>query len=422
MGAFATALLQGIGRTGSDVAEGRLAEQKRQLEMIKSKIGLDEIQQRMSLQQQAAQRQTPAGTKAYLKGVLGRDPTNDELQRYLGVQPTVPKAKYVDLKQDTKGKWWGLNNETQKMEQLPGQEEFEAARKAGNPKADFQRLFSKALSGVDPKLAKATDLMTNPAKVNSIIQGSSALTEDEKRDAMSYLATNSTPASQAAARAQGYQILAGPRWAALDPKVQARIAAARSMAAGTYGAQLTSFNAFLGHAKDMLDYFGQLENLDMRFLNIPINRLRESTNSPEIIGVIAKMQPVQKEFQTLLLNNRALYETDREDAQKILDENMTLGQVHEAINSFTNTVAIRLGAMNSTIKRVTGADIPEIVEPDNGSFMWEMGAKIPDYTGNTTFESMFPAPNAPPAKKGGEKATPGMPPKGAKIIKWSDVK
>jgi hypothetical protein len=395
MGAL-TAILQGIGRTGSNIAEGRLAEEDRKLKMLQSRMALEQITQRLGMEKQAAALNTPEGIRSQLKGVLGREPTPEELQRRMGVAPKefAPKKAYTDIRFGEHGAE-GLSTETGQYEHIPGGEDLRPSSKS-SPKADFQRLYAKALADADPK--QAAKAMTDPSQLSAIIQGSKHLTEDEKRNAMAYLGTNTTPASQAAGRALGYQILTGPRWAALDPKVQARIALARSVASGNYAAQLTSFNAFLGHAKDLKEYFSQLGNLDIRLLNIPLNRAREYTNSPEIIGVLAKMEPVRKEFESFLLNNRALYETDREDAQKILNENLTLAMTMEALNSFTKTASIRLGALNASVKRVTGADIPDIVEPENGDFLWEMGYGIPGYTGNSTFEQAFPAPSGTPGK------------------------
>jgi hypothetical protein len=101
MGAFLNSLFSTIGRTGSEAAQGQqqarqnaLEEQARQLQMIQSKIALDEINQRMGIQaadekrkQQKEYRETPEGQRAYLKGMLGRDPTDAEIQRSLGVAP-----------------------------------------------------------------------------------------------------------------------------------------------------------------------------------------------------------------------------------------------------------------------------------------------------------------------------------------------
>lgn len=50
MGALLTAILQGAGRTGADISQGRLDEQDRRLKMLQAQMGLQELQQRMKTQ------------------------------------------------------------------------------------------------------------------------------------------------------------------------------------------------------------------------------------------------------------------------------------------------------------------------------------------------------------------------------------
>jgi hypothetical protein len=66
---------------------------------------------------------------AELEKLLGHPLSPEQKEKVGGLQPTSPKAKYLDLKQDASGKWWGLNAETQKMEMVPGQEGFKPAPK-----------------------------------------------------------------------------------------------------------------------------------------------------------------------------------------------------------------------------------------------------------------------------------------------------
>jgi hypothetical protein len=94
MGGFLQSVLQGIGRTGADAAGGQLEAQDRKLKMLQSKIQLDDLQrrlgmesERLNLSREAAYRQTPEGQLAYLRGILGHEPTNDERQRAAGVAP-----------------------------------------------------------------------------------------------------------------------------------------------------------------------------------------------------------------------------------------------------------------------------------------------------------------------------------------------
>ena len=95
-------------------------------------------------------------------------------------------------------------------------------------------------------------------------------------------------------------MLVAPRWAALDPARQGAIAAAKSVAAGVFANQTTSFNAFLGHAGDLNDAFKELGNTDLKLLNTGINKLKEQTD-PKIVSVLAKLEPVTegiREFPT----------------------------------------------------------------------------------------------------------------------------
>jgi hypothetical protein len=192
------------------------------------------------------------------------------------------------------------------------------------------------------------------------------------------------------------QVFAAPRWASLDPERQAQISMAKSLASGLFANQLTSFNAFLGHLGDLKDSVGALNNLDARFLNMPINRIKLQTGNQAIQAVIAKIEPVRKEFESLLLNNRALYEMDRKSADTILSEDASPAQMQTAMKSLAHTAAIRLGAVNSTIKRVARADIPGIVEPASGAVLSEFGEEIPDYQGGGSFGDIFKSPQGPP--------------------------
>lgn len=114
--------LRGLGQTGSDVQTAKQGNSDQLLSAQKSKLAMDEIRQRMSLSQQSAQQKTPEGVKLYLKGILGRDPTDGELQQYLGIQAkpaTTPRNPYADVRVGEDGKLYGVSVETGKMELIP---------------------------------------------------------------------------------------------------------------------------------------------------------------------------------------------------------------------------------------------------------------------------------------------------------------
>lgn len=214
------------------------------------------------------------------------------------------------------------------------------------------------------------------------------------------------------------QMLVAPRWAALDPERQGQIAAAKSLAAGVYGNQTTSFNAFIGHAGDLNDAFKELGNTDIKLLNTGINKLKEQTD-PKIVNVMAKLEPVRKEFESFLLNNRALYDADRKSADTILSENSTPAQMQTALRSMAHTAGIRLGALNSSVKRVTGADVPDLLEPSNGSILEELGGSVPDYQGGGSFNKSFGSPQF--GGKAGSNATkPVKPTANAPAVRFTE--
>lgn len=122
-------LLTGIGGVGNDIAGGQQinAEQRRdklaeQLRQFQLKMQFQEFQQRMKEFQNKQAQQQPGYSKTHLREQLGREPSDEELQRYLGVQPPQTKAKYSNFRVDDKGQLRGFNVETNKEELIPGSE------------------------------------------------------------------------------------------------------------------------------------------------------------------------------------------------------------------------------------------------------------------------------------------------------------
>jgi len=94
VGGFLQSVLQGIGKTGSEAAEGRLDAEDRKLKMLQSQMQLADVQRRLGMESErlklskdAAYRQTPEGQLEYLRGILGHNPSSDERQRAAGVAP-----------------------------------------------------------------------------------------------------------------------------------------------------------------------------------------------------------------------------------------------------------------------------------------------------------------------------------------------
>jgi hypothetical protein len=149
-----------------------------------------------------------------------------------------------------------------------------------------------------------------------------------------------------------------------DPEAAGAIAAGRAIAPKNVGTQAQSYGTFVRHAGDLYSVVNDMKNTNSPFLNRPINWLRTNTGDPRVRVFLAKLDPAMKEFESFLLNNRALYDQDRKDADQILNENATPAQMFAVIPSLIHTGSIRLDELNTAYRRATGKDVPNLVSPE----------------------------------------------------------
>lgn len=154
--------------------------------------------------------------------------------------------------------------------------------------------------------------------------------------------------------------------ASLSPEAQMNVRTWKDLAPnGTTGRQLTSYDAFIQHAGQLYDAVGSLKNTSSPLMNKPMNWLRaHAAGDPKISEFLAKLDPVQKEFETFLLGGHALYAEDRKSAEQILDVNASPAQMYAVLPSLVHTGSARLSALNDTFHRATGEDIPNLVSPE----------------------------------------------------------
>lgn len=175
-----------------------------------------------------------------------------------------------------------------------------------------------------------------------------------------------------------------------DPETQTNILAWRDLAKGKTKDQVTSYDTFLRHTGDLSDAINSLANTSQQYLNSPLNWLRRQTGNSAITAFLAKMDPVQKEFQSFLLNNRALYSEDRVTAEQMFNENMSPNQMIAVLRSMAHTGDARLQALNESFKRATGEDIPSLYSEPSARVLANLG--VSRGTGG--------APGAQPAPEG----------------------
>jgi hypothetical protein len=97
---------------------------------------------------------------------------------------------------------------------------------------------------------------------------------------------------------------------------------------------------------------------------------------------LAKLEPVQKEFESFLLNNRALREDDREAAKALIDENASPAAMLEVLPSIVQTGSERLSEADAAYARATnGKHIPNLITPQAAAILKKLGIESPAQTG-----------------------------------------
>lgn len=277
-------------------------------------------------------------------------------------------------------------------------------------KPDTATQMKQKQAGIVSKLESAGELLpgslTDVNKLMQSIKSSKTLTDQEKSDSVGYLATNTTPPSQGTnviirsdefAKTRGLQAVldtqtgvakpmswdqynkasaaepnryVSPQW---DAEAKAAIAGATNFGRDIPN-QTRSFGTFIGHAGDLSDAINDLRNTRSPWLNTAWNDLRKgAAGSPAIARFLAKVDPVRKEFESFLINNRALTVEDRQRGLEILNENSNPAAMQDAIRSFMHTALIRLDELNNTWYGQTGNDYPNLLSPKAAKILENFG-------------------------------------------------
>ncbi len=135
-------------------------------------------------------------------------------------------------------------------------------------------------------------------------------------------------------------------------KVNRQIRMLELYTTGKQGDQLQSFGTFLEHAGALQDAMEALKPmLSYKILNHSINWLRKNvSDDPAYPQVLAALDPVQKEFESYLLNNRALYTEDRANVEQIINGDLPIHQMAGALEQMGHTVQARYNEAGKRFK------------------------------------------------------------------------
>jgi hypothetical protein len=165
----------------------------------------------------------------------------------------------------------------------------------------------------------------------------------------------------------------------LDPSFDmttypARLRVAEDFASGKSADQVMSFNVFLQHSRDLSNAVNDLRASSIPLVNKSLLWLRKNSGDPVVASYLAKVEPVRTEFETFLQGGHALTESDKQAAQKVLDENASPAQMQSVIKSLSHTAALRLKELDRKYSNTMHRSYPGLIDPDNMQFLADTGA------------------------------------------------
>ena len=148
-------------------------------------------------------------------------------------------------------------------------------------------------------------------------------------------------------------------------EIERKINMEQSFTVGKDGIGLQSFDTFLQHAGEVTETLKGIEMTDSKLLNQSLNWWRRNMKgTPELARLETSLEPVAKEFESFLLNQRALYSDDRRKMDALLNPNQPLKVTMATLGQMGKTAKDRFAAMNQRYKRVMGQDLENPFSPE----------------------------------------------------------
>lgn len=130
---------------------------------------------------------------------------------------------------------------------------------------------------------------------------------------------------------------------------------AKDFASGHEGRNVLSLNTAIGHLNSAMSAYDNIQNLDVRLLNTPLNAVRSQTNDPNIIKLQTSLNALHGELATVFKGSGG---TDQEIGHwaNVLTDNLTPKQALAAMQQAGDLLNSRLDALNTM--RDTGMGRP----------------------------------------------------------------
>lgn len=132
---------------------------------------------------------------------------------------------------------------------------------------------------------------------------------------------------------------------------QVKTKTAEAFTSGKFGQNINSLNTALGHVESVHKAYQYIANTDEKWLNVPINKLKEQTNDPHIVKLGIALNALHGELATTFKGSGG---TDQEIGAwvKYLNENLTPEQAYGALTEVDDLLRSRQSALE--YQRSTG--------------------------------------------------------------------
>ena len=140
---------------------------------------------------------------------------------------------------------------------------------------------------------------------------------------------------------------------------------------GSTGAQIASFNAFIGHTAAAVKALNLLSDKTFGLTRQPVVNTamdeigKQLTNDPDWTAYKTSLLPVQNEISNFLAAGYATKEEDSRLMKQAIDPHETPARVTAALRQLAETGDVRLAAMGQRYLDTIGTTYPKLVSPDS---------------------------------------------------------
>lgn len=132
---------------------------------------------------------------------------------------------------------------------------------------------------------------------------------------------------------------------------------------GPTSRNLVSLNTAIRHIGGVYDAMQNVTLLDSPVGNQALQRYWETVeSSPEFQRYLASIAGPKKEVASFLLNNRALYESDRQEFDRLAAEHISSGAMREVLKEWIHLSVERASSLNEKFRRVFNDDLPDVFD------------------------------------------------------------